>query len=583
MIDGRRPCYSGASCVEMTTSPPTGPEAHVSPTDDAGTRDRFEIQLSHLCNNRCVFCVSGQMTQLRRTRPTPLGDLRARFDEARARGIDEVTIMGGEPTIHPTFFPILDYAIELGFGRIVIFTNGARLDQAKFLDRILAYGADRFSWRISIQGWDEATHDATTRKPGAFRRIVAGMQTLGRLGQRVECNMCVVEQNYRSLEALPEFVTRHPVKEVHLDMVRPRDAGERTEDYLDGIMPDYTALGDVLDRMFRRLEEVAPDFDVRIGNLPPCRLPAWAHRIHHGGVRTFTASADGFGEVSAAWDKYEDKRSDKRKRPTCSTCAFDSACDGFFELYGRRRGVDGFTPVHRADLRRIDPRQRTFLHQLRAPLHSVLGGPLPPGWSPRSAQEHEADRMLEAGFRHAGGGSARLRVVPADVPDGGDGEHDDFALLVHHWDAVEFPAVVDLLAHVFDALARALGSPQQHVRRRPSAARMLARRSLDVDPTALPARIAAALSKLLHRPAPTAGWSLAEARMHPPRGVRMTYRGPEGIEAVVNLAEEAGRFRGRWTFAPTHRLEQRALAAEVNRMLGGEAPPARTPVPGSPA
>jgi MoaA/NifB/PqqE/SkfB family radical SAM enzyme len=542
------------------------------------TRERFEIQLSHLCNNRCVFCVSGQMTQLRRTRPTPLADLQQRFDEARRRGIDEVTIMGGEPTIHPTFFPILEYAIELGFARIVIFTNGVRLDQPKFLERIRAYGVDRFSWRISIQGWDEATHDATTKKPGAFRHIVAGLQTLGASGQQVECNMCVVEQNYRSLESLPDFVTRHRVKEVHLDMVRPRDAGERTEDYLDGIMPDYEELGRILERMFERLEVVAPGFDVRIGNLPFCQLPAWAHRIHHGGVRTFTASADGFGEVSTAWDKYEDKRSDKRKLPGCSTCVFDSACDGFFELYGRRRGTDGFTPVQRSELRRVDPRQRTFIHQLEAPLRNLVVGTLAPRWSLLGVAEHEADRTIDIAFAHADGGNARLRVAPARAASA-DGEHDDFTLSLQHWDGVDPECAVELLTQVFDELAVHIGEPERHVRLRPRVARVLERRKLDVDPAALSLLIARRLARLLRRPAPVPGWWLSEARMHPHlRGVSVTYRGPDATEAVVHLVEDAGRFQGRWAFAASHRLEQRLLATAVTAVLSRRDALPTTPV-----
>lgn len=527
--------------------------------------ERFEIQLSHLCNNRCVFCVSGQMTQLRRTKPTPLADLQQRFDEARARGIEEVTIMGGEPTIHPTFFPILDHAIDLGFARIVVFTNGARLDQPKFLDRILAYGPDRFQWRISIQGWDEATHDGTTKKPGAFRRIVAGLQTLGSLGQRVECNMCVVEQNYRSLEALPDFVARHPIREVHLDMVRPRDAGERTEDYLDGIMPDYADLGRVLDGMFTRLEEIAPGFDVRIGNLPFCHLPAWAHRIHHGGARTFTASADGFGEVSSAWDKYEDKRTDKRKLPGCASCVLDPACDGFFELYGRRRGTRGFVPIRQAHLRAVDPGQRTFLHQLGWPLRGLARRDLS-GWSLQSVEEDETRHHIDAGFVDPDGGRAWVRIAPAAVPDGGDGEHADFTLHLRLWEDVGIRRVVDLLETLFDALAAALGEPDAHVRQRPTQARVLARHGIEVDPAGLPPPIAVRFERLCRRPRPAAGWRLSAARPHH-RGVSVTYTGPDATQATLHLVAQAQRFLGRWAFAMTHPAEQRALATAVAQLL----------------
>ena len=46
-------------------------------------------------------------------------------------------------------------------------------------------GKDRLQWRISIQGWDRETHDLTTKKPGAFDRIVAGFESLTKLADDV--------------------------------------------------------------------------------------------------------------------------------------------------------------------------------------------------------------------------------------------------------------------------------------------------------------------------------------------------------------------------------------------------------------
>ncbi|HYD49196.1 MAG TPA: hypothetical protein VEB21_12645, partial [Terriglobales bacterium] len=47
---------------------------------------RFEIQLGHLCNNRCVFCSSGQLTALKIARPVPIEPILEALDQARAAG-----------------------------------------------------------------------------------------------------------------------------------------------------------------------------------------------------------------------------------------------------------------------------------------------------------------------------------------------------------------------------------------------------------------------------------------------------------------------------------------------------------------
>jgi MoaA/NifB/PqqE/SkfB family radical SAM enzyme len=477
-------------------------------------KERFEIQLSHVCNNRCVFCVSGQMTELRMAKPTPLPDIKVKFDEAAARGITKATIMGGEPTIHPTFFPTVEYALELGFEVIEIFTNAARLDKQAFVDKIMAIGKDRLVWRISIQGWDRETHDLTTKKPGAFARIIKGIETLTALGQTITCNMCVVEQNYRSLVLLPEFVRKYPISQVHLDMVRPRDSGVRTEDYLDGIMPDYADLGRVMRTMFEGLEASSPGFDINVGNLPFCQLPDWAHRIHHGGNKTYTVSAEGPGRLSVvAWDKYEDKKSDKLKLDACGSCVFERRCDGFFDLYARRRGTEQFVPVSREKLRRSDPEQRTFIHQIDAGLVALVRERFA-GWRLHGADDSGFDRWAQQTWVHADGGRAVLEFLPRDTPGGGDAEHRDFVLSARSWTRVDEPALVELLAGVVERMARVIGG---EIAVAPTAERFAARRGLPTDPAAIAPAIRAGLVRVVqhgHQHGSIAGWTLTNTETH---------------------------------------------------------------------
>lgn len=550
--------------------------------------ERFEIQLSHVCNNRCVFCVSGQMTELRMAKPTPLDELQRRFDDAAARGITKVTLLGGEPTIHPTFFPILEYALELGFETLEIFTNGARLDKRDFIDRVLALGQrplapgktrPRFEWRISIQGWDRETHDATTKKPGAFQRIVTGIETLAALGQVITCNMCVVEQNYRSLECLPAFVTQHPIRQVHLDMVRPRDAGVRDEDELDAMLPDYADLGRVMGSMLDELDRVAPGFDLNIGNLPYCQLPDWAHRVHHGGNTTYTVSADGPGKLSViAWDKYEDKRSDKLKLDTCRSCAFERRCDGFVELYARRRGTEQFVPVSREKLRRIDPRQRTFVHQIDLALVGLARERFD-GWRLHAADDDERERWAKQTWVHAEGGRATLRYLPAAAEGGGDAEHRDFVVRVETWSGVDEDRVIELLVGVFERITQKLGGEVRHA---PERARFNRRRGLgsnDVPPV-----VQAGLRRILQAGTIAGRWRVDTTwASDEPVGAQVAFINPDGGAATLLLhTPQPGRLAGRWSFGKGHEAAQRQLALAITSLLRPTASGTQ-PAAGSPA
>src|SRR5262245_49847822 len=76
---------------------------------------QFEIQLGHLCNNRCVFCVSGQLTSKGEAPLLRGDDLCQALDQAWAAGYRRVTLLGGEPTIQPYFMDVVRRAVALGF------------------------------------------------------------------------------------------------------------------------------------------------------------------------------------------------------------------------------------------------------------------------------------------------------------------------------------------------------------------------------------------------------------------------------------------------------------------------------------
>lgn len=302
---------------------------------------QIEIQLGHMCNNRCVFCVSGQETALGRAGPVDLSPILARLGQAHADGHRKLTLLGGEPTLQPGFLAVVRRAVELGFEEIVIFTNGAKTARGEFIDEILATGG-RFTWRISLQGATRASHDRTTKKLGAFDRIVRTLENLHERGQRVTVNMCVVRSNYASIAEFPALLLRYGVSQLHLDMIRPLDAGQRTEDELREMMVPYPELVPLLERM---IAGFPAGFDVNLGNIPYCIAPHLARWIHHDGQATETIAADGDGRHSEAWDKYLVKRRDKAKPAGCERCVFHARCSGVFDTYARFYGTSELVPL----------------------------------------------------------------------------------------------------------------------------------------------------------------------------------------------------------------------------------------------
>lgn len=311
---------------------------------------QVEIQLGHMCNNRCVFCVSGQRTAMGEAGPMVVGPILERIREARAAGHRKITLLGGEPTLQPGFMEIVEGTVALGFDEIVIFTNGAKTARPDFIDAVRATGG-RFTWRISIQGATEESHERTTRKPGSFGRIVRTLSHLRERGERITVNMCVVRSNYEDVASFAPLLLPYGVKQLHLDMVRPLDAGQRTDGELREMMPRLRDLGAPLRAMVAAFPS---DFDVNLGNVPFCVAPDLAPWIHHDGSPTETIAIDGAADLSRPWNKYLVKARDKIKAPSCERCVLNARCSGIYETYARFYGTDELEPIDARLLASLD-------------------------------------------------------------------------------------------------------------------------------------------------------------------------------------------------------------------------------------
>jgi MoaA/NifB/PqqE/SkfB family radical SAM enzyme len=378
----------------------------------SGSGHKFEIQLGHLCNNRCVFCSSGQLTAMKIARAVPIEQIIDALESARAAGARHLTFLGGEPTTHKRFLEALGKAVELGFEHIVIFTNGVMFPHPGFLDSVIALG--RFEWRVSIQGATDEAHVATTGRADSFQRILHGLGELQRRGQLVTANMCVNERSYRSLPYYPELLARYGVHQLHVDIVRPESTGERDHAYLREIMPRYSEMAPYYDAMLAGFERWDPEFDVNVGNLPYCILPHWGSRIHHGGEETVTKSADAVG-LEDAVNKYDWHESLRAHLPGCADCVFRPRCTGIFRVYLELHGPDEFKPVRREALAALDPHQRNFVVLVEpalSPLRAALAArDVPSSWQLDREISEDRRRRVEIIFAHEFGASARLLFV----------------------------------------------------------------------------------------------------------------------------------------------------------------------------
>ncbi|MBP6829886.1 MAG: radical SAM protein [Deltaproteobacteria bacterium] len=405
-----------------------------------GSGHQFELQLGHLCNNRCVFCSSGQLSEWKVARPIALAPIIEALDKARASGARRITFLGGEPTLHKGFHEAVAHAVALGFEEVIIFTNGVMFPHPGFIERVVALGP-RVEWRVSIQGGNEAAHVAVTKRADSFQRIEVGLRALAALQQRVTANLCVNEKSYRSLPDYPALVAEHGLQQLHVDIVRPSSTGERDDAYLRELMPRYTDMAPYFRAMLEAFEVEQPGFDVNVGNLPYCVVPEWADRVHHGGEETVTQACDTEG-LEAAVDKYEWHYSMRRHPAGCEGCVFREKCSGVYGEYLALHGEEEFRAVTEGELRAHRARRRAV--KLARALQGMGGFG---GWSAEAVQDGAEETVLP--LRASGG--ERLDVVFLPPGAGGKtGAAVDFRLA----DGATVEIARPVVARVVEALAQ---------------------------------------------------------------------------------------------------------------------------------
>lgn len=99
------------------------------------------VEVNDHCNLRCPVCYASSGPE--RPEHRPLAEVERMLDAlvANEGTPDVVQVSGGEPTLHPDFFAILDAARKRPLRHLMVNTNGVRIAQdAGFAARLASYG-----------------------------------------------------------------------------------------------------------------------------------------------------------------------------------------------------------------------------------------------------------------------------------------------------------------------------------------------------------------------------------------------------------------------------------------------------------
>jgi radical SAM additional 4Fe4S-binding domain len=160
------------------------------------------VELTDSCNLHCLHCGSSCGEKTGHFIET---GLLVRALETVAEDFDPKSVMicltGGEPLLHPDFFPIAEKIHSLGFPWGIT-TNGTLIDK-RSAERMASLGLK--SATLSLDGLED-THDRLRGAKGCFDKVVAAAENLRQAGIKVQITSVIHRRNYHELEPLYELV-----------------------------------------------------------------------------------------------------------------------------------------------------------------------------------------------------------------------------------------------------------------------------------------------------------------------------------------------------------------------------------------
>ncbi len=161
--------------------------------------ETYILELTNKCNERCAFCYSisfDSTTGKTRSLSRLSGDeWKSCLDSIVDGGASAVDFSGGEPTLHPDFKEVLQYAKDKGLYTIVS-TNGATFYNNRIRES-LDENADCVA--LSMHGVGNV-HDEIKKLEGSYDKVAQAYRHFARNGKKTKVNTVACAQN---LELVP--------------------------------------------------------------------------------------------------------------------------------------------------------------------------------------------------------------------------------------------------------------------------------------------------------------------------------------------------------------------------------------------
>lgn len=301
--------------------------------------DGFSIALFRLgeeCNNDCLMCVNGEKSNLTQHSGE---ELIRRADFLKEQGLTRAVLTGGEPSIHPSFWKLIDHMNSLNM-IWDINTNGKSFHDNRVAKKATGKGLRRAI--VSFHSHVSETMEYISGAPGSYDKTIYGIENLIDAGARVMLNCVINTYNRKELKSYVRYCAERFQGRCTIKFVFPLRVGRGKE--WDGVELQFKDIKTELCEAHTLGKMLG--LQIFYESIPNCILEDDS---------IFNLGRTGFGETHYLEDK-EGRRLTSMLHldslgsiyaPLCSDCVSLKNCCGISKNYIYQYGIDEFSPLQR--------------------------------------------------------------------------------------------------------------------------------------------------------------------------------------------------------------------------------------------
>lgn len=293
-------------------------------------KDCFEIITNYYCNLKCSFC-SQLMNGYNPDKKIILNEI----FRAKKEGFRRIGFSGGESTLREDLSVFITMAQKVGFKFIRLQTNGYKLSDIKYADKLINSGLTYC--KFTFLSHKKEIHDKLTSKKGAFDISFKGIKNLsGRIG--IGVNILINRYNFEDIYKTVKFFMDNGVSDfVIIYPVYISSMFDNRNEIGISIKKVKNKIIDLLDRCY----EHGILSGIKVLNIPPCSLGKYAERSSEYYRFNTVVSEPGLRR----FDIDTQIKKNKIKRDKCRECIYFMRCSGVDKNYIDIFGWDSFKPV----------------------------------------------------------------------------------------------------------------------------------------------------------------------------------------------------------------------------------------------